>query len=75
MKLTPAKIDRLEVMALALPVVFLAPGTLRDLLEERRILRREIAHLEQPLQDAEGDARRFCGLAGAAIRGEAVAEG
>ena len=56
-------------------VVFMAPGTLRDLLEERRDMHATIAHLEQRLQDAEADARRFCGLAGAAMRGEAVVEG
>ena len=69
MRLTPEKIDRLETMALVAPIVLLRPAVLLAVVSDLREMHARIARLEQRLQDAEGDARRFCGLAGAAMRG------
>ena len=75
MRLTPARVNRLEIL-LVLPWHFVPVprADLEDLLADLADLQGTVAHLEQRLQNAEGDARRFCGLAGAALRGEAVGE-
>jgi len=76
MRLTPERIERLE-KALDLRshvpgLRVIGDGDLEDLLADLVDLHATVARLEQRLQDAEGDARRFCGLAGAAMRGERV---
>ena len=79
MRLTPERIDRLEKaldLGSHVPVLrVISDGDLADLLTDWRELHATVARLEQRLQDAEADARRFCGLAGAAMRGEAMVEG
>ena len=69
MRLTPARVNRLEILlALPWPLALAPRADLEDLLADLADLQGTVARLEQRLQDAEGDARRFCGLAGAALR-------
>ena len=76
MKLTPERMMELEIeLSTPWPVVLLRRAEVVDLLADLADLQGTVARLEERLQDAEGDARRFCGLAGAALRGEAVVEG
>ena len=71
MRLTPENIDWLE-SRLSLSRYLVRGAEIVDLLADWREMHAKVARLEQRLQDAEGDARRFCGLAGAAMRGERV---
>ena len=76
MRVTPERIDRLEKaldLGSHVPVFrVISEDDLADLLADWREMHGTVARLEQRLEDAEGDARRFCGLAGAALRGEGV---
>ena len=72
MRLTPERIARLERaldLSSHVPALrIISDADLADLLADWREMHATIARLEERLQDAEGDARRFCGLAGAAMR-------
>ena len=72
MKLTPENVDRLDRaldLSSHIPCLrVISDADLAGLLADWREMHATIARLEQRLRDAEGDARRFCGLAGAAMR-------
>ena len=73
MRLTPERVNRLEILLTVPWPLILAPrADLAGLLADLADLQGTVARLEQRLEDAEGDARYYQRLAGAALRGEGV---